>query len=209
MRKPKVNWNSKDVLEIIKDRSLTIQQMADKLGISYSSVAHKRAELGLERICPVGLDHALTNKETKARYNAKIKLIGYKPLYTTKEWYIKRKMECNRKENDMKYINAEKLKVEIERRIAAYQKNFDKADNKIARLSIDGRTAGLKSLLDFINTLEVKEVDLKKEIDNIWNPRFNLGWDEKSLLSINHEGFTTIAEHFFELGIKHRKDDCL
>lgn len=52
------------------------------------------------------------------------------------------------------------------------------------------------------NTLETKEVNLEKEIDKIWNPRFNLGWDEKSLLSMNHEGFTTIAKHFFELGLK-------
>ena len=56
-------------------------------------------------------------------------------------------------------------------------------------------------ILDIINSLEVKEVDLEKEIDNIWNPRFNLGWDEKSLLSTNYEGFTTIAKYFFKLGM--------
>jgi hypothetical protein len=66
---------------------------------------------------------------------------------------------------------------------------------------------GLHSLEKFIDTLEVKEVDLDKEIDNIWNPRFNLGWDEKSLLSMNHEGFTTIAKHFFELGLKTQKGE--
>lgn len=60
-------------------------------------------------------------------------------------------------------------------------------------------------VLSFLDTLEVKEVDLEKEIDNIWNPRFNLGWDEKSLLSMNHEGFTTIAKHFFGLGLKAQK----
>lgn len=46
-----------------------------------------------------------------------------------------------------------------------------------------------------------EEVDLEKEIDSIWNPRFNLGWDDKSLLSINHEGFTSIAKHFYKLGL--------
>ena len=61
----------------------------------------------------------------------------------------------------------------------------------------------VKTLID---TLEVKEVDLKKEIDKIWNPRFNLGWDEKSLLSINHEGFTTIAKYFYELGLKTKEN---
>lgn len=55
------------------------------------------------------------------------------------------------------------------------------------------------------NSLDVEEMDLEKEIDKIWNPRFNLGWDEKSLLSINHEGFTTIAKYFYELGLKTQK----
>lgn len=53
----------------------------------------------------------------------------------------------------MKYIDADKLKAEIERRLAAYQKNFYKADNKIARLSTDGRIASLKELLPFIDSL--------------------------------------------------------
>jgi len=55
------------------------------------------------------------------------------------------------------YISKSALVAEIERRITAYQKNFDKANNKIARLSIDGRIAALKSLLPFIDTLEVKD----------------------------------------------------
>ena len=54
---------------------------------------------------------------------------------------------------------------------------------------------------DFLNTLEVKEVDLEKEIDNVWNPHFNLGWDDNSLVSINHKSFESIAKHFFVLGM--------
>ena len=50
-------------------------------------------------------------------------------------------------------------------------------------------------------------VVLEKEIYKIWNPRFNLGWDEKSLLSMNHEGFTTIAKYFYELGLKTQKKE--
>lgn len=67
----------------------------------------------------------------------------------------------------------------------------------------------LKEISFFIDALDVKEVDLEKEIDNIWNPRFNLGWDEKSLLSINHSGFTTIAKYFFELGLKAQKRELV
>ena len=46
---------------------------------------------------------------------------------------------------------------------------------------------------------EQPEVDLEKEIDAVWNPRFNLGWDENSMLTINHDGFVSIARHFYEL----------
>lgn len=56
------------------------------------------------------------------------------------------------------YISKSALVAEMERRITAYQKNFDKADNKIAKLSTDGRIQGLKALLSFIDTLEVKEI---------------------------------------------------
>lgn len=61
-------------------------------------------------------------------------------------------------------------------------------------------------LLDFPDTLEVKEVELEKEIDNVWNPHFNLGWDDNSLVSINHKSFEAIAKHFFELGLKTQKE---
>ena len=81
----KINWDDPEILAVIKDPTLTNQQKADILGISYWTVSHKRVELGLPHLCWVGIDHKLTNKERKARYNAKIKKIGYKPLYTLKE----------------------------------------------------------------------------------------------------------------------------
>lgn len=66
----------------------------------------------------------------------------------------------------------------------------------------DGRLIGYKDALHKINILEVKEVDLEKEIGNVWNPHFNLGWDDNSLVSINHKSFESIAKHFFELGMQ-------
>lgn len=70
----------------------------------------------------------------------------------------------------MKYIDAEKLIAEIKRRIAAYQKNFDKADNKIAKLSTDGRIASLKGILPFITSLqqEMELPDKYQTPDWIW-----------------------------------------
>lgn len=67
----------------------------------------------------------------------------------------------------MKYIDAEKLKVEIERRIAAYQKNFDKADNRIAKLSIDGRIASLKGILPFITSLQQEQPEPSKNLVDV------------------------------------------
>ena len=107
-----------------------------------------------------------------------------------------------------KYIDAERLKAEIERRIAAYQKNFDKADNKIAKLSTDGRIASLKGILPFIISLTQEQpvvVDedfffdevLKVYDDNDkYPPRSE---EELAMLEI-------IAHHFYDLGLKARKE---
>lgn len=94
-----------------------------------------------------------------------------------------------------RYIDKDALVAEFNRLIAEL---IEEGEDTMFE---QGRISAFEDAKLFINTLEVKEVDLNKEIDNIWNPRFNLGWDEKSLLSINHEGFTTFAKHFFELGM--------
>ena len=95
------------------------------------------------------------------------------------------------------YIDKDALVAEIKRMLNA----FKNSDASVDRL----RASTLIGLLSFINTLEVKEVDLKEEIDKIWKPRFSLGWDDKSLLSVSYKGFEIIAKHFFELGLKAQK----
>lgn len=52
-------------------------------------------------------------------------------------------------------------------------------------------------ILFFINTLEVKEVDLEKEIDNYLQPLAAWEIQEAPFTSMEN-----IAKHFFELGIK-------
>lgn len=84
MKRKKIDWNNSEVLKIIKDPLLSSQEKADKIGVSYSTLSHKRSDMGLKYPFTVGIDHKLTNREVKARYNAKIKKIGYKPLYTQK-----------------------------------------------------------------------------------------------------------------------------
>ena len=68
-----------------------------------------------------------------------------------------------------KYISKDALVAEIER----LRKN-QRIDDRHGQGVLDG----LHAIERFLSTLEVKEEDWEKEIDNIWNPRFNLGWDE-------------------------------
>ena len=96
----------------------------------------------------------------------------------------------------IQYIDKEKVIEEIKK---LYKEDYKFLPSDIVE-SVGDFKDDLLMVLDNLSTVE--EVDLEKEIDNIWNPRFNLGWDEKSLLSVNHEGFTTIAKHFYELGLK-------
>ena len=106
----------------------------------------------------------------------------------------------------MELIDISTLIAELERRITAYQKNFDKADNKLARLSTDGRMQSLKELLSFLDTLEVKEVeeepsdDLEQEIEN----ELERTWCGEYL---DTDKFRESAKHFFELGLKAQKGE--
>lgn len=115
----------------------------------------------------------------------------------------------------MKLIDKDVLVAEIERRINAYQKIFDKADNKIARLSTDGRIAGLKSLLDFIDTVEVKEVDLEKESELIANGimisvqsnKYGTNTYNTERNDFNHYHLKMAARKGIELGLKAQKGE--
>ena len=54
-------------------------------------------------------------------------------------------------------------------------------------------------MLSFIDTLEVKEVDLEKEIQDIFQ-KYKNGYN--GLIICNKTDFSLIARHFFELGLK-------
>ena len=108
-----------------------------------------------------------------------------------------------------KYIDKSALVAEIESKLEKYTNRGEESDAKRDGYGMywGGVLSCLNEIWTLCDTLEVKEADLEKEIDKIWNPRFNLGWDEKSLLSMNHEGFTTIAKYFYELGLKTQKKE--
>ena len=88
------------------------------------------------------------------------------------------------------YINKSALVAEIERRI----KQFVKENNTLLKNSdnakeLRSRIIMCKEVLSFIDTLEVKEVDLKKELRD-----FVVGDIDDYDMGL--------AKHFYELGLK-------
>lgn len=103
----------------------------------------------------------------------------------------------------MKYIDAEKLIHDLVERINAYSKEYAIGDN-YRKDAIEILLEDVKHQLSLHQ--EQADVALENEINAVWNPRFNLGWDEHSALSMNHDGFADIARHFYELGLKAKKE---
>jgi len=82
------------------------------------------------------------------------------------------------------YIDKDALVAEIERRRSKNAKN---------KLNLAASFED-NYLLSFLDTLEVKEVDIDKEIAN----QYESNYEEY----LTYEEFADIAKHFFELGIK-------
>ena len=61
-----------------------------------------------------------------------------------------------------------------------------------------------KDLISFFNTIEVKRVDLEKEIEEV---KHNYKVDNNRHTSICSADIEWIAEHFFELGLKAQKGE--
>ena len=85
----------------------------------------------------------------------------------------------------MELIDKSALVVEIEKR---REKNAKNKLNLVASFEDN-------YLLSFINTLEVKEVNLDKELDFVKDAYYYFTSDEKSSMK-------KVAKHFFELGLK-------
>lgn len=83
------------------------------------------------------------------------------------------------------YIPKSVVLAEIERRIKRFREKKDS-------VSIV-KTNTYKGIFSFINTLEVKEVDLEKELDSMITPELKF---HKALPSL-----FDVAKHFFELGM--------
>jgi len=65
-----------------------------------------------------------------------------------------------------------------------------------------GARYGLEVAIDAVNAIEVKEVDLEKEIKEEYLKRRCYGGRDNMLVILNEPQFNKIAKHFFELGMQ-------
>lgn len=93
----------------------------------------------------------------------------------------------------VQYIPKEPLLAEIEKAIKIIYAGREYVGIPYSEECI---ISGLQKAEDIINTFEVKEVDLEKEIELEYNPMDGLSFEE----------FARIAKHFVELGIKIQKE---
>jgi len=124
----------------------------------------------------------------------------------------------------MELIDKDALVEEIERlynraeRRVTLEKEGLKAED--TRKYEDGLADAYDIILSFIDTLEVKEVDLEKEIDSYFERFQNVQCDEdccneggfccvldNDLKIVDIERCRKIARHFFELGLKAQKGE--
>ena len=95
------------------------------------------------------------------------------------------------------YIDKSALVAEIKERIETYNKGYANGD--------DRRADALEVLLHDINTLEVKEVDLDKEINDSIPSKYCWSGDGEAVYT--KEQMVEFAKHFFELGLKAQKGE--
>ena len=102
----------------------------------------------------------------------------------------------------MKLIDRDTLVAEIKELIRANELYLSESNTDEIRFQKVGAYSVLNNLLHFINTLEVKEVDLEKEIDEVIH---NYNLNNHRHTSICSADIEWIAKHFFELGLKSYK----
>lgn len=103
----------------------------------------------------------------------------------------------------MELIDKSTIVAEIEKRIKKYV-SIDVGGNEIYEALYGAKCKALIEILSFLNTLEMKEVDLEKEIKDYIHalPHAKTGVPNGWRLSWHEDEVMKIAKHFFELGMK-------
>lgn len=98
----------------------------------------------------------------------------------------------------MKLIDKDAVIAEIEKRIKKYA-TIDVGDSGELDALYGAKCKALMEILSFLNTLEIEEVDLEKEIDECMK--------QYHMIAVGRRDFSKIAKHFIELGLNVRKED--
>lgn len=105
----------------------------------------------------------------------------------------------------MELVSKELIVNELKRRINLYNKLADICAELNFSHSIEASRLlayQYENLLDFLDTLEVKEIDLDKEIDN-----YLLNNADFFMKSNSEKTVKNLAKHFYELGLKTQKGE--
>lgn len=71
----------------------------------------------------------------------------------------------------MKLIDKDAVVAEIERKIEAHKETLKNTDSSISEMILKGSMSAYQSLLHFIDSIEVKDVDLKQEINKYFEDK--------------------------------------
>ena len=97
----------------------------------------------------------------------------------------------------IQYIDKDAIVAEIEKIIADETESikfFEHSKNSSELQRSNARIGLLEYIHSLLDTIEVKEVDLEKEIEKYLK--------QYNMLAVGKKEFTDIAKHFFELGLK-------
>ena len=110
-----------------------------------------------------------------------------------------------------KYINKDKVIEELKKRIEKYKILHSNSQLNLSKIALKENIVEYYNFLSFLDTLEVKEVDLEKEIkeqidkyyENCNKKLEEMGEDDNDISFLTLDDF---ARHFYELGLKAQKD---
>ena len=109
------------------------------------------------------------------------------------------------------YIPKSALVAEIEGRISQLESKYEELSDLeiwITAKEIEYKVNGLKEALSIVNTLEMKEADLNKELESWRHNHFHGRRDkEASGEYLERVSQLDLAKHFFELGLKSQKGE--
>jgi len=106
------------------------------------------------------------------------------------------------------YIDKSALVEEIERRKKYYE------NIQMIKPVYESNIEDFNELLSFLDTLEVKEVDIRSEVSNWWNSHYagvkqGYTFEGYSGHYMDNSTIVNLAQYFYELGIKSQTKDMI